>query len=139
MRDEYVIEGDFYDESGYRTTRQLLELAEPPTAVFAASDLMAAGALRAANELGVRVPEDLAIVGFDDITVAALIQPPLTTVRQDMHAIGEAAAEGLGRMIDDPDAAPVQQLVPTQLVVRSSSGAQGAPRERTLAGDKEVR
>ena len=56
VRDEYVIEGDFYDESGYRTTRQLLELAEPPTAVFAASDLMAAGALRAANELGVRVP-----------------------------------------------------------------------------------
>ena len=131
--------GDFYDESGYRTTRQLLELAEPPTAVFAASDLMAAGALRAANELGVRVPEDLAVVGFDDITVAALIQPALTTIRQDMHSIGEAAAEGLGRMIDDPDAAPVQQLAPVHLVVRSSCGAQGAPRERTLAGDKEVR
>lgn len=139
VRDEYVIEGDFYDESGYRTTRQLLELAEPPTAVFAASDLMAAGALRAANELGVRVPEDLAVVGFDDITVAALIQPALTTIRQDMHSIGEAAAEGLGRMIDDPDAAPVQQLAPVHLVVRSSCGAQGAPRERTLAGDKEVR
>ena len=139
VRDEYVIEGDFYDETGYRATRQLLELAEPPTAVFAASDLMAAGALRAASELGVRVPDDLAVVGFDDIAIAGLIQPSLTTVRQEMHAIGKAAAEGLGRMIDDPETKPVRQIVPTRLVVRSSCGAQRAPRERTLATDKEVR
>lgn len=127
-RDEYVVEGDFYDESGHRGTRQLLELNEPPTALFAASDLMAAGALRAANELGVTVPGGLAVVGFDDIGLASLIQPQLTTVRQDMQALGEAAAEGLGRMIEDPDAAPVRQLVPTTLVVRASSGANAAPR-----------
>src|SRR5512132_3352708 len=127
-RDEYVVEGDFYDESGYRGTRQLLQLDEPPTALFAASDLMAAGALRAANELVVTVPGGLAVVGFDDIGLASLIQPQLTTVRQDMQALGEAAAEGLGRMIEDPDAAPVRQLVPTRLVVRGSSGANGAPR-----------
>jgi len=128
LRDEYVVEGDFYDESGYRGTRQLLQLDEPPTALFAASDLMAAGALRAANELGVTVPGGLAVVGFDDIGLASLIQPQLTTVRQNMEALGEAAAEGLGRMIEDPDAAPVRQLVPTTLVVRASSGANGAPR-----------
>lgn len=133
---EYVVEGDFYDESGYRGTRQLLELAKPPTAIFAASDLMAAGALRAANELGVRVPEDLAIVGFDDIGLASLIQPQLTTVRQDMHALGEAAAAGLARMIEEPEAAPARELVPTRLVVRASSGGR-APRERTLTS-KEV-
>src|SRR5215218_731706 len=127
-RDEYVVEGDFYDESGYRGTRQLLELDEPPTALFAASDQMAAGALRAANELGVAVPAGLAVVGFDDIALASLIQPQLTTVRQDMQALGEAAAEGLSRLIDDPDAEPVRQLVPTELVVRASSGATGAPR-----------
>ena len=127
-RDEYVVEGDFYDESGYRGTRELLQLDEPPTALFAASDLMAAGALRAAIELGVTVPGGLAVVGFDDIGLASLIQPQLTTVRQDMEALGEAAAEGLGRMIEDPDAAPVRQLVPTTLVVRASSGANGAPR-----------
>jgi LacI family transcriptional regulator len=127
-RDEYVVEGDFYDESGYRGTRELLLLDEPPTALFAASDLMAAGALRAANELGVAVPGGLAVVGFDDIGLASLIQPQLTTVRQDMQALGEAAAEGLGRMIEDPDAAPVRQLVPTRLVVRDSSGTSGAPR-----------
>jgi LacI family transcriptional regulator len=107
--------------------------------VFAASDLMAAGALRAASELGAGVPGDLAIVGFDDIAIAGLIQPSLTTVRQEMHAIGEAAAEALGQMIDDPEREPVRRVLPTQLVVRSSTGSQRAPRERTLATDKEVR
>ena len=137
-RDEYVVEGDFYDESGYRGTRRLLELDEPPTAIFAASDLMAAGALRAASEAGVHVPRELAVVGFDDIGLASLITPQLTTVRQDMQALGEAAAEGLGRMIEDPQAAPARTLVPTQLVVRTSSGASGAPRA-AAPGDKEVR
>src|SRR5918912_2897782 len=68
--EEYVREGDFYDESGYEATKQLLALETPPTAIFAASDLMAAGAFRAAHELGVRVPDDLAVVGFDDIALA---------------------------------------------------------------------
>jgi LacI family transcriptional regulator, galactose operon repressor len=139
VRREYVVEGDFYDESGYHATQRLLGLAEPPTAVFAASDLMAAGALRAASELGAHVPEDLAVVGFDDIALAGLIQPSLTTVRQEMHAIGEAAAEALGQMIDDPETRPVRRIVPTRLVVRSSTELNGAPRERTLASDKEVR
>jgi LacI family transcriptional regulator len=136
-REEYVAEGDFCDESGYRATRQLLRLDEPPTALFAASDLMAAGAIRAASELGVAVPDGLAVVGFDDIGLASLIQPQLTTVRQDMEALGEAAADALGRMIEDPQAEPVRQLVPTELVVRSSSGAKRAARATTLTS-KEV-
>jgi len=136
-REEYVVEGDFYDESGYRGTRQLLELDEPPTALFAASDQMAAGAIRAANELGVGVPGGLAVVGFDDIALASLIQPQLTTVRQNMQALGEVAAEGLGRMIEDSEAAPVRQLVPTELIVRVSSGATEAPRAKAL-GSEEV-
>ncbi|HEY7018112.1 MAG TPA: LacI family DNA-binding transcriptional regulator [Gaiellaceae bacterium] len=139
QRDEYVVPGDFYDESGYRGTRQLLQLDEPPTAIFAASDLMAAGALRAANELEVDVPADLAVVGFDDIGLASLIQPQLTTVRQDMQALGEAAAEGLGRMIEDPESEPVRKLVPTRLVVRASSGGNGASRAPALETGKEVR
>jgi LacI family transcriptional regulator len=137
-REEYVAEGDYYDESGYRGTKQLLQLEEPPSAIFAASDLMAAGALRAANELGVRVPEELAVVGFDDIGLASLIQPQLTTVRQDMYALGEAAAEGLSRMIEDSDAEPVRRFVPTRLVVRASSGVNGAPRGQTRSMNKEV-
>src|SRR5919202_316783 len=103
-RDDYIVPGDFYDETGYAATRRLLALDEPPTAVFAASDLMAAGALRAAHEAGVRVPEDLAVVGFDDIALAELIQPALTTVRQDMHKLGTGAARGLFQMIEDPAA-----------------------------------
>ena len=138
LRDEYVVEGDFYDESGYRGTRQLLELDEPPTAIFAASDLMAAGALRAASEAGIRVPGDLAVVGFDDIGLASLITPQLTTVRQDMEALGQAAAEALGEMIEDPGAEPARTMVPTRLVVRASSGANGASRATTLTS-KEVR
>jgi LacI family transcriptional regulator len=137
-RDEYVVEGDFYDESGYRGTQQLLMLDEPPTAIFAASDLMAAGALRGASQLGVAVPERLAVVGFDDIALASLIQPQLTTVRQNMQALGETAAEGLGRLIEDSEAAPVRQLVPTELVVRDSSGANEALRAKALQS-KEVR
>jgi LacI family transcriptional regulator len=135
-RDDYVVEGDWYDESGYRGTRALLELDDPPTAVFAASDLMAAGALRAASEAGLQVPRDLAVVGFDDIGLASLVTPQLTTVRQDMEALGEAAAEGLGRLIEDPQSEPRRQLVPTRLVVRASSGA-NAP--RAMAPAKEVR
>jgi LacI family transcriptional regulator len=130
-RDEYVREGDFYDESGYEATKQLLALEAPPTAIFAASDLMAAGAFRAAHELGVRVPDDLAVVGFDDIALAALIQPALTTVRQDTEALGRAAGEGLIQMIEDADAPPVQVYVPTRLIVRASSGANEASREGT--------
>jgi LacI family transcriptional regulator len=137
-RYEYVVEGDFYDESGYRGTRELLELAEPPTAIFAASDLMAAGALRAASELNVSVPGDLAVVGFDDIALASLITPQLTTVRQDMEALGEAAADALAQMMEDPEAEPARTLVPTKLVVRVSSGAHGASRATTLTS-KEVR
>jgi LacI family transcriptional regulator len=129
--DEYVIEGDFYDESGYAAAKQLLGLENPPTAIFAASDLMAAGTLRAAHELRVTVPDDLAVVGFDDIALAGLIQPPLTTVRQDMEGLGRVAAEGLIRMIEDAAAPPAQVYVPTWLVVRTSSGANDASREKT--------
>ena len=89
-RDEYVEEGDFYAESGYTAMRRCSRFAEPPTAVFAASDLMAAGAVRAAQERGSRVPDDLSLVGFDDIQLAALMQPPLTTIRQDKAGLGIA-------------------------------------------------
>jgi LacI family transcriptional regulator len=128
LEEDYIVEGDFYDETGYEATRRLLGLERPPTAIFAASDLMAAGALRAASELGVRIPEDLAVVGFDDIALANLIQPSLTTVRQNMESIGAAAAEALILMIEQPDAEPLRLRVETELVVRSSTGGERSPR-----------
>ena len=125
VRDEYVLEGDFYDESGRAATQRLLALEEPPTAIFAASDLMAAGVLAGAREAGLRVPDDLAVIGFDDISLASLIQPSLTTVRQDMTAIGAATADGLLRMVEDADAPPPHEFVATELVVRGSCGGSG--------------
>ena len=82
-------------------------LAEPPTAIFAASDLMAIGAIRAAAEVGLRVPEDLSIVGFDDIQLAPHVNPPLTTMRQDKLGLGFAAGDALvARVAGDPRSPP---------------------------------
>jgi len=120
--DDYVVSGDYYRESGFVGTRRLLARKEPPTAVFAASDEMAVGALLAARATGLRVPDDLAVVGFDDIEVASLVDPALTTVAQDKPGFGTAAAEALLKMIET-DAAPEPVLLPTRLVVRDSCGA----------------
>ena len=137
-RSDYVQEGDFYFASGYRGMTALLDLDDPPTAVFAAGDVMAAGCVRAAEERGVRVPEDLAIVGFDDIQLAAMMHPALTTIRQDKVGLGAAAAESLLRMLEDADGAPPVITLPVELVVRDSSGTRRASRRATNATHEEV-
>ena len=137
-RDDYVQEGDFYYESGYRGMQALLDLDVPPTAVFAAGDLMAAGCVRAAEERGVRIPHDVALVGFDDIQLAAMMQPALTTIRQDKIGLGATAAESLLRMIEQADAVPPVTTLPVELVVRESSGARPASRRAPKAKHEEV-
>jgi LacI family transcriptional regulator len=120
-RDDLVVYGDFYAESGRAAAARLLALDEPPTAVFAASDLMAIGAVRAVAEAGLRVPEDLSIVGFDDIQLASHVNPPLTTLRQDKPGLGAAAGDALVALIaGDPDRPPLRML-PVELVVRGST------------------
>jgi LacI family transcriptional regulator len=131
-RDEYIQEGDFYVESGYAATKALLEGPEPPTAVFAASDLMAVGAMQAAHERGLVVPDDLSVVGFDDIQIAPLVRPGLTTIRQEKAGLGGAAGEALVQMIEDPAFTPPVLTLPVELVVRGSSGP-------AIAVDGEVR
>jgi LacI family transcriptional regulator len=121
-RPEYEQVGDFYTESGKAAMRTLLELKEPPTAVFAAADLMAVGAIQAATEAGLRVPQDLAVVGFDDIQLAPLLSPPLTTIRQDRLGLGLAAARALVEQIENPDIVPPVLTLPVELVVRASCG-----------------
>jgi LacI family transcriptional regulator len=104
--------------------RSLLELAEPPSAVFVASDAVALGALRAARSAGVHVPGDLALGGFDDLQLAEYIVPPLTTVRVPWREIGATMARmllGIVRTGQYP--APV--LLETELIVRESCGAHG--------------
>ena len=113
--------GDFYPESGRLEMAALLDLPEPPTAVFAAADLMAVGAIQAISERGLACPNDVAVVGFDDVQIARLLRPALTTIRQDKAGLGAAAGGALVRMIVDPDLAPPVEVVPVELVVRESS------------------
>jgi LacI family transcriptional regulator len=123
LRRGYVREGDFYPASGHEQMHALLRLRERPTAVFAASDEMAIGALGAIHEAGLDVPGDVALVGFDDIEAASLIRPPLTTVRQDKAALGRVAGEALIGLVEDDAAEPPALALPVELVVRRSSGA----------------
>ncbi|MEU4150169.1 LacI family DNA-binding transcriptional regulator [Streptomyces sp. NPDC026659] len=116
--------GDFHHDSGRRLGLELLRAPDRPTAVFAGNDLQALGLYEAARELGLRVPEDLSVVGFDDLPVARWVGPPLTTVRQPLTEMAEAAARlvlDLGRT-DSPSASTRVELA-TSLVVRSSTGA----------------
>jgi LacI family transcriptional regulator len=128
----YVREGDFYPQSGHAAMTTLMDLPEPPTAVVVAADLMAAGAIQAASDRGRRVPDDVAVVGFDDIQIAALLRPSLTTIRQDKRGLGAAAGRALIGMIGDPDLAPPVITLPVELVVRESSGG---PAERGEPGN----
>lgn len=114
--------GDFYSESGEAAMRALLDLPEPPTAVFAAADLMAVGAMKAVYDAGLRVPGDVAVVGFDDIQLASLLQPTLTTIRQDKLGLGLAATRALVEQIENPDITPPVLTLPVELVVRASCG-----------------
>jgi LacI family transcriptional regulator len=123
LPDDYIVEGDFYLDGGNAGMHRLLGLAEPPTAVFVAGDEMAIGALRAAAQSGLRVPDDVAIVGFDDIEIAALIPPGLTTVAQDKPGFGTAAADALLEMLHSGPhrSTPAPIVLATELVVRGST------------------
>jgi len=116
--------GDFAERSGYEAAARLLRSAWQPSALFAANDYMAVGALGALHDAGVRVPEDIAVVGFDDIAFARYLNPPLTTVRVDMQGLGRRAVEVLLDRDDRPPRADARhETLATTLVVRSSCGA----------------
>lgn len=111
--------GDYSEASGGEAARRILA-AGRPDALFVASDLMARGALTALRAAGVRVPEDIAVVGFDDSSVALSCDPPLTTIRQPMYAQGEAMAQVLLSRLAGEDP-PRTTILPTELVVRASA------------------
>jgi LacI family transcriptional regulator len=115
-----MVEGDFSESGGYASMMRLIP--QNPDAVFVASDTMAVGALRALRESGKRIPEDVAVVGFDDIPSAAHMDPPLTTVRQSIQGMGQLAAETLIQIVNEGTAPPHRLVLPTELVIRSSSG-----------------
>lgn len=117
-----VVQGDFDESSGHRAMMELLDLSLPPQAVFFANDQMALGALAAAREKRAFVPDDVAIVGFDDIQMATYVQPALTTVRQEIRLQGVLAVQRLLQRIDHPDLETETVVLPTQVVVRRSCG-----------------
>jgi LacI family transcriptional regulator len=120
VNENLILKGDFQYESGYQAVREFLAMDEPPTAVFACNDLMAVGAISGVRENGGRVPEDLAIVGFDDIALASFTNPPLTTIAQPQYEIGVLAAQMLMERIKDKAMPPRRRLLKTTLVVRES-------------------
>ncbi len=118
---DLIVQGEnWLHGSGFKAMKELLGRNKPFTAVFVQNDRMARGAIIALREAGLRVPEDVSIVGYDDIPEAEYSDPPLTTIRQPMREVGKAAARMLIKMIDDPNATPQQVLFDTELVIRSS-------------------
>lgn len=115
-------EGRFIVHDGYRAAKEMLAAGEKFTALVCANDEMAAGAMRAIHEAGLRIPEDISVVGFDDINYAPYFEPPLTTVRQDYIALGDTSVDLLIMQISDRETPCRKHVLQPELVVRQSTG-----------------
>ena len=120
-----VCNGDFTQASGHHAASDLLALNERPTAIFASNDLMAFGAMAAAMSMGLRIPEDVSVVGFDDVPVSTLVYPPLTTVRQPLFEMGCRTVDLLVALINAQPIAERTLVLPTKLIVRGTTRAPG--------------
>jgi LacI family transcriptional regulator len=123
LYDELLVQsGDFTEGGGYQSMRELLNRDTFLTAVFAANDLIAMGAMLAIREAGMNIPDDIAVVGFDDIPAAKLVHPPLTTIRHHQSQIGRKAAELLFERLNDeaPDTCRAVEM-PYELIVRETT------------------
>jgi LacI family transcriptional regulator len=129
--DHLVVAGDNSIGSGEECAEQLLHLRHPPTAIFAANDDMAAGVIRVADRLGVRVPEELSVAGCDDIALARQIYPALTTINQPLSTMAEHAAVALITSIRNKRPLSGTETVPASITVRESTGP--APAEAPTA------
>ena len=118
---ELVVDGEFSYDSGFAATNRLLGLRRPPTAIFAANDDMAAGAICAICERGLSVPGDVSVCGFDDTPISRQIYPALTTIRQPAREMGRLAGAELLKAIRSPGSAGLVE-VPYALLVRRSTG-----------------
>lgn len=133
----YIVEGQFDRASGFEAGLKLLRPASRPTAIFAANDLMAMGVLLAIRELGLRCPEDVSLVGFDNLDATDVLQPPLTTVQQPVQQLGTTAAELLLQRIEGMREAPRDITLGTELI-RRSSVARATAAQATSAGARRA-
>jgi LacI family transcriptional regulator len=124
--DRLVGEGDWLEDSGYSATQRLLSLPARPTAIISSNDIMALGVYRAAAEAGLEIGRDLSVIGFDNIPITDEISPPLTTVQQPLHEMGDLSVEYLGRLLAGESIPSRDVRVPTSLVVRASTQANRA-------------
>ncbi len=116
-----ILEGDWSATSGYQAVNKLLAANTPFSGIFAQNDRMAVGAMQALREAGRRVPEDVSIIGFDDMPLASYYDPPLTTIRQDTFSMGREAARLLIRAIENPEKQRRNLRMPVALVLRKST------------------
>jgi LacI family xylobiose transport system transcriptional regulator len=122
VRDEYIVPGDYHTESGAKGAEKLLSMPEPPTAIFALNDLEAFGVYQAARGAGISIPDQLSVVGFDDVQGAEWAGPPLTTVRQPLTKMSEEAVRMLVRIRNSEPDLSIRVDLATTLVVRESTG-----------------
>jgi DNA-binding LacI/PurR family transcriptional regulator len=135
LNKEYIYEGNYDLESGRAGMEYLLSLKHLPSAVFAANDWMAIGAMDVLKEKGLRIPEDIAVVGFDDSILAAWVKPALTTVRQPVYELGRIGARRMLETIAKADSFPSTTLLRCSLVVRESCGANRDKNKTDKASD----
>ncbi len=126
-----IVEGDWSATSGYQSVQRWLQTGVQFTALVAQNDRMAIGATHALREAGKRVPQDVSVVGFDDMPLASYFDPPLTTMRQDTFEMGRQAARLLIHAVEDPDSPRQHVFLPAELVVRSSTAPAGFRAEPT--------
>ncbi|WP_170462413.1 LacI family DNA-binding transcriptional regulator [Ruegeria arenilitoris] len=121
-RPEWIIRGDFSLESGYEAAARILDMPDRPTAVFCSADMVAFGLIAGLHAGGLRVPQDISVVGFDDIEMSEYYVPALTTIRQDRHLLGQRAAKVLlSRLSDDRHTPDAETPIPVELIVREST------------------
>ena len=121
VSDDRILLGEFSEQWGYRGARRILSRDDPPDAIICGNDLIAIGVLTAAGELGVRIPEDLAVTGYDDIDLARICRPALTTMRQPVPELTRQAIDLLLARLEEPDRPATQAFLQTKLIVRAST------------------
>lgn len=122
FRSDYILEGDFTMSSGQDTASRVMALPELPTALFCMSDQMAMGAIQALQARGIQVPDDVSVVGFDNIEYSAFWHPAITTVSQPVEEMGKRAIDMLLAMIEGDHLHVDNKILPTQLIIRESTG-----------------
>ncbi|MDX9956119.1 MAG: LacI family DNA-binding transcriptional regulator [Anaerolineae bacterium] len=118
--DELIYEGTFFQPDGFTGALALLDVPDPPTAIFASNDVMAMGAMDAIRQRSLRVPDDIAVLGFDDIPQAALVRPALTTIQQPLEKMGRVATQMLLDLLEAPESKIQRIELPTKLIIRDS-------------------